>query len=170
MKKLPIVVLAIALLVVLSITPALADPVENATASCDVTLTIDRFLSIEITKAPHIVISGGGSSGQNYIGFTLKYNFFPCFYQYWCELADGMPTYWSLYAANYNWEEGGVRYNQDTRTDLTGMHVFPNGVPLGSSGAKLEGVKLEDNADEYTNTIIGTLYFEFQSGTSPSDD
>lgn len=170
MRKLLIGIAAVALVVGLSVAPALAEPVEYATASCDVTLTIERFLSIEVTKPPHIVISGGESWGQNYVGFNVKYNFFPCYYQYWCELADGMPAHWNLYAANYKWEEGGVRYNQNTFTDLTGMHYFPDGMGLGSTGAKLEGVKLEDNADDYTNTVIGTLTFEFQDGTSPSGD
>jgi len=177
MKKLLVVVPIIALLLALSIAPALADPVKYATASCDVTLTIERFLSIEITHAPNIVISGGESSGGDYVGFKVKYNFVPCFYEYWCEIAEGMPEAWDLsvptgsqWCGCYHDPEEKHPCYHNTFDDLTGMHYFPDGMPLGSGGAELTGVRLEDNADDYNNTVIGTLYFEFADGTSPCGD
>lgn len=174
MKKLLIGIAAVALVVGLSVAPALADPVEYAADSCDVTLTIEKFLSIEITKAPHIVISGGESSGQNYVGFKVKHNFVPCYYEYWCEIAEGMPEAWDLSVPTGDqWcgcEHDGHPCMHNTFTDLMGMKYFPDGLPLGSGGAQLTGVRLTDDADDYTNTVIGSLIFEFQTDTSPCGD
>lgn len=175
MKQIMAIVVGVALLGLLAV-PALA--LTSADASAGVTLTIEKYLSIEIDDVldRHIVIEGGASEGQASVSFTVKLNFFPCYYEYWCEIASGLPAGWDLSVPMGDqwcgcYHDGGPHAcYHNTFTNLTGMKYFPGGLPLGSLGAKLTGVTLEDAAADYQNATIGTLYFQFQEGSSPCGD
>ncbi len=167
---------AIGGLVAIAAVCLFAAPAHGDSATADVTLTVEKYLSVEITQAPSITISGGDTEGSNMVGFTVKFNFVPCYYEYWCDIAPGLPPAWDLVVGTYPGSEwcgcshGTHSCQHNTFDDLTAMHYFPNGMGLGSGGAKLTGVTLEHAAADYQNVVIGTLYFEFKEGTSPCGD
>jgi len=175
MRKL-LVGLAIAVLVALIASGARASPVTEESASADVNLMVEKYLSIEITTAPHVtVFAGSPLTGGGYVGFKVKFNFAPCFYIHQYELADGMPSDWELYPGDYDVDtldvdgDGNTTEKVGTNTfdNLTGMKYFPNGMSLGS-GVKLDGVDFEDVAGDWG--VIGTCYLTFLEGTGPYGD
>ena len=180
MKTLWIGMVAVVLLALVAL-PAMADPVPSASASAPVNLTIEKY--VEITnweQAPWMkptVVSNGATQATVQMSFKINGNVDYCWYWWGIDLdPEVCPSRW------YVWGDTVQGAYPDT-TDLDSdgdtdeylqfndgaQGCFPNEWYSGGYVTFLiiKGITLEDDANDYTDTLIGTATMTLIGDGSP---
>lgn len=166
--------LAIAVLVALVASGARADPVTDESASADVNLMVEKYVEIEYFEQPswQPAVSGGATQVSIYMTFKLNGNFSNLWYWWGIDLNPGVcPSRWYIWGSETQgaYQDTG---DEDSDSDTDEYLMFNDDPAKGfgyglASALILKGITLEDNANDYTDTVIGTATMSIQEGTCP---
>jgi len=166
--------MAVLALVVVAAVGAAGDPVPTASASAGVNLEIEKYVEIVYFNQPtwQAPLSGGGEQMSIFMTFKLNGNFDDCWYWWGIDLNPAVcPSRWYIWGSE---TQGAFpdADDLDNDGDIDEYLMFNDdpakgfGYGLGSA-LVLKGITLEDNANDYTNTNIGTATMSIQEGICP---